>query len=51
MAKIETETIDTKPIATVLDKSKYVVDIMNGANIKTQKGFVKPPVIYNKATS
>ena len=37
----------TTVIMTVLLKSKYVAAITSGANIKTQKGFVSPPVKYS----
>ena len=38
-------------IRTVLLKSKYVAAITSGANIKTQKGFVNPPVKYSSETN
>ena len=37
--------------ATVLLKSKYVDAITSGASIKTQKGFVSPPVKYRSDTN
>ena len=41
----------TTVIITVLLKSKYVAAITSGANIKTQKGFVNPPVKYSRETN
>ena len=41
----------TTVIITVLLKSKYVAAITSGANIKTQKGFVSPPVKYSSETN